>query len=112
MQTIRRVLELNHVWVSYSGTGKPAIADITLSIDLGKPVLITGPNGVGKTTLIETCLGLLKPFRGYVKLFGIDTRSWKLFKARRLCSYVPQDFMKPPYESFTARDVIAMGLFH
>lgn len=111
MQALRRVLELDHVWVSYSGSGRPAIADITFESPPGRLVLITGPNGAGKTTLLETCLGILKPFRGRVKLFGVDTRSWRVTKVRRLCSYVPQDFMKPPYESYTVRDVIAMGLY-
>jgi len=104
------VVELEDVWVRYSGEGKPAIRGINLSLQKPCLVLVTGPNGAGKTTLIETCLGLLKPFRGRVRLFGIDTRSKKIVYARRLCSYVPQDFMKPPHESYTVRQVIAMGL--
>jgi len=104
------VVELTNVWVRYSGSGKPAIRNITLSLRKPCIALVTGPNGAGKTTLIETCLGLLKPFRGRAKLFGVDTKSRKIVDVRKLCSYVPQDFMKPPYESYTVRQVIAMGL--
>ena len=111
MQTLHReIIRLENVYVAYSGTGRPAIADITLTIGVNKLVLITGPNGAGKTTLIETCLGLLKPLRGTAKLLGIDTRSRRIIDARKKCSYVPQDFMKPPYETYTARQVIELGL--
>jgi len=106
----RRVVELENVYVRYSGSGRPAIRGVTLSLERPGIALVVGPNGAGKTTLIETCLGLLKPFRGRAKLFGVDTRSRRIAWARRLCSYVPQDFAKPPHESYTARQVIAMGL--
>jgi len=81
-----------------------------MSIPLGKLVVVTGPNGAGKTTLIETCLGLLKPVKGVVKLLGVDTRSRSIVKIRKLCSYVPQDFMRPPHDHYTAYQVISMGL--
>jgi len=110
-RTIRReAIRLEDVWVAYAGSGKPAIREINLFFPLGKLVLITGPNGAGKTTLLETCLGLLKPYRGKAFLLGVDTKSRKILEARRKCSYVPQDFMKPPYESYTARQAIELGL--
>ena len=103
------VLELRDVWVRYSGSGRPALLGIDLVLR-NCVALVVGPNGSGKTTLIETCLGILKPFRGYVRLFGVDTRSRKFREIRKLCSYVPQDFMKPPYEVYTVKQVISMGL--
>jgi len=104
------VVELIGAWVKYSGMGKPALIDITLSLSNCSLVLVTGPNGAGKTTLIETCLGLLRPYKGEVRLLGVNTRSRKIVHVRRLCSYVPQDFMKPPYEAYTVKQVISMGL--
>ncbi len=104
------VVVTSNVWVSYSGADKPALRGVTVSLGLGKLVLVTGPNGAGKTTLLETFLGLLRPFYGEARLFGIDTRSRRILRARRLCSYVPQDFMRPPYDSYTVRQVVAMGL--
>lgn len=104
------VVMLENVYVAYSGSDKPAIIDINLNVELGELVLITGPNGAGKTTLVETCLGLLKPLRGRAFLLGINTKSSKIVKVRRQCSYVPQNFMKPPYESYTVEHVIKLGL--
>ena len=104
------VVKLEDVWVAYSGADKPAIRGISLKLPLHKTVLVTGPNGAGKTTLIETCLGLLKPFKGRAELFGVDTRYRGVVKVRKLCSYVPQNFMKPPYEAYTVGHVLKLGL--
>ncbi|HDD56567.1 MAG TPA: ATP-binding cassette domain-containing protein, partial [Nitrososphaeria archaeon] len=68
-----------------------------------------GPNGAGKTTLLETILGLLKPRRGTVKIFGHDMRRKAQF-IRKMCSYLPQDFMKDSDEPFLAKNVVAMGI--
>lgn len=103
-------MKLTRVWVRYSGSGKPAIKDVTLTFPKRCVALVTGPNGAGKTTLVETCLGLLKPYRGMVELLGVNTRSKSIVSARKLCSYVPQDFMKPPHVTYSVKQVIAMGL--
>ncbi len=104
------VVRLDNVWVTYAGSGKPSIKNISFNIPNGSFVLITGPNGAGKTTLIETCLGLLKPIRGSVYLLGINTKSRDLVRVRRRIGYVPQNFMKPPTEHYTVKHVIMMGL--
>jgi len=105
-------VRLKRICVAYSGSRKPAISDITLSLHRGIHI-IRGPNGAGKTTLLEAILGLLKPLRGEAQLLGVSTKSRRIFEVRRRCSYVPQDFMKPPSEAHTARDVIQLGLlFH
>ena len=102
-------MELRGVYVTYSGSDRPAILDINLEVPLKRLVLITGPNGAGKTTLIETCLGLLKPMRGTALLLGANTSRREILQARKMCSYVPQDFMKPPYEAYLAEHVILLG---
>ena len=109
MRFSEEVVKLKNVWVAYSGSNRPAMRNINLTVSLGKLLLITGPNGAGKTTLIETCLGLLKPYRGSAYLFGVDTRSWRIRYSRKMCGFVPQDFMKPPFETYTVRHVIRLG---
>ena len=109
MRFSEEVVKLRDVWVAYSGSDRPAMRNINLTVSLGKLLLITGPNGSGKTTLIETCLGLLKPYRGSAYLFGVDTRSWRIRYSRKMCGFVPQDFMKPPFETYTVRHVIRLG---
>ncbi|MCD6312227.1 MAG: ATP-binding cassette domain-containing protein, partial [Thaumarchaeota archaeon] len=103
------VVELLNVSTHYYGERRPAIRNVTLRIPSSTFTLIAGPNGSGKTTLLETILGLLKPSMGVVKMLGYDIPR-EASKARRFCSYLPQDFMKPASEPFTAREVVAMGL--
>ncbi|MEM4469125.1 MAG: ATP-binding cassette domain-containing protein [Candidatus Nezhaarchaeales archaeon] len=108
MELIR--VELKDVYVTYKDPNRSALSGISLSISDPGLVLITGPNGSGKTTLLETCLGLLKPFKGTARLLGVPTTSSKIREVRKLCGYLPQNFMRPPYEAHTVRQVIALGL--
>jgi len=81
---MEKVIELKDVWVSY---GNQVILE-AVNLELEKPeglLGIIGPNGGGKTTLLKVLLGLLKPYRGSVKLFGKASE-----KSRDLVGYVPQ----------------------
>ena len=52
--------------------GKPAVRDLSLEVQLGSIYAFLGPNGAGKSTTIRLLLGLLRPTRGSVALFGLD----------------------------------------
>lgn len=52
--------------VSHSYGGAPVLADVTLTIHRGQHIGIIGPNGCGKTTLLQILLGLLPPEQGDV----------------------------------------------
>ena len=56
--------------VDFSYNGSLILEDVDLNIQSGDFVSIVGPNGGGKTTLLKIILGLLKPTRGTVELFG------------------------------------------
>jgi len=49
-----------------------AVDSLSLSLDEGSVTGLIGPNGAGKTTTIKMILGLLKPDKGVVKVFGQD----------------------------------------
>ena len=49
-----------------------AVDSLNLRLDEGSVTGLIGPNGAGKTTTIKMSLGLLKPDRGSVKVFGQD----------------------------------------
>ena len=51
----------------YAGYGEfIAIRNISISIRRGEVVSVIGPNGTGKTTLLKTIIGLVKPKRGEI----------------------------------------------
>ncbi len=69
---------------------RPVLAGITLTIDAGECVGVTGGNGSGKSTLLQTLSGMLAPDRGVISidgqtLEGADRRSYI-----RTIGYLPQ----------------------
>lgn len=79
------VLELNQVWFSFGD--EAILQDITLQVLKGAFVGLVGPNGSGKTTLLRVIMGIERPSRGNVRLFGqkaADFRQWSRV------GYVPQ----------------------
>lgn len=63
------LITLSHVTAGYNPL-RPVLRDITLEVNRGDFLLITGPNGGGKTTLLRTLLKLLKPRKGQVVYHG------------------------------------------
>ena len=64
---------------------------VSLSIAAGETIGLMGRNGMGKTTLIRTLVGLVRPRRGSVLLDGEDVTGLPTFAiARRGIAYVPE----------------------
>ncbi len=92
-----------------SGYGNsPVIRDVSLKIWSGQFVAVVGPNGGGKTTLLRTILGTIRPVHGKIFLRGKELKEAAFEKI----GYVPQletiDWSFP----ITVEEVILMGLFH
>jgi len=64
------VLRFDHVTVAFDGD--PAIEDVSFSIDSGESRVILGAAASGKTVILKTALGLLRPDQGRVFLFDRD----------------------------------------
>ncbi len=63
----RSVLAMEHLSVGYPGY-LPLLEGIDLGIRYGERIVLTGPNGCGKTTLLRTLTGKLEPARGSFRL--------------------------------------------
>ncbi|EFM21990.1 hypothetical protein HMPREF9166_2346 [Selenomonas sp. oral taxon 149 str. 67H29BP] len=99
------LLELKSVSCGY---GEKAIfQDISFSVARGETLCLLGPNGVGKTTLLKTILGLLPPMAGEILLSGENISAWTVEERARRIAYVPQ--MHTPPFPFTVHDVVVMG---
>jgi len=65
--------------------------DFPASPPRAKVLGFVGPNGAGKTTLLKTCLGLLPPLGGELRLLGVDTRKASFAETRKRLAYIPQN---------------------
>jgi heme exporter protein A len=70
-------LLLDDVWVQYAGqrADRPALAGVSLGVDVGERLLVVGPNGAGKSTLVRVCAGLVRPTHGRARVLGQPPRT-------------------------------------
>lgn len=76
----RSPLVLDGLTVGHS-PGAPVLSGLTWRLEPGRSCAVTGPSGVGKTTLLRTVAGLLAPLGGdirvgSVRIEDIDPRAW------------------------------------
>ena len=64
--------------VSDGGQDKEIIRNVSLTVEDGQLVVITGPNGGGKSTLARLIAGIEKPDSGHILLNGQDITSWSV----------------------------------
>src|SRR5882724_146035 len=70
----------------------PVLRGVALDVPRGEIFAILGKNGMGKTTLLKTIMGLLPAKKGRVELLGQDVTGWPPYRITRLgVSYVPQE---------------------
>lgn len=71
-------VRVNGLTVTYPGGDAPAIRDLSFRVGAGSSLLLTGPSGAGKTSVLLALLGLLQPREGTI-----------LLGAHRIAEYAP-----------------------
>ncbi|KKR33411.1 MAG: ABC transporter related protein [Candidatus Gottesmanbacteria bacterium GW2011_GWC2_39_8] len=94
--------------VSFSYTKEEAVKNVSLLVHKGDYTGIIGPNGGGKSTLLKLMLGILKPNKGTVELFGTDINH---FKDWQKIGYVPQKAHVDTNFPVTVEEMVAMGRY-
>jgi zinc transport system ATP-binding protein len=94
--------------VSFSYGSRPVLENINLDIYRGDYMGIVGPNGSGKSTLLKLILGILKPAKGNIEVFG---KSVDIFDRWERVGYVRQkaSFFNPGFPA-TVEEVISANL--
>ena len=104
------MLELRHL--SYSvpddSGANDIINDVSLTVPDGKLLVLTGPNGGGKTTLAKLIMGLVQPTAGSILWNGEDVTALDITeRARRGIAY---GFQQPPrFKGIKVRDLLSIA---
>jgi iron complex transport system ATP-binding protein len=80
---------------------------LDVALSTGEVLALLGPNGGGKTTLLKTLLGLLKPKAGEVRLGNKPLVEYTVRERARVVAYVPQVHIGT--FAFTVETVVLMG---
>lgn len=82
-------LEVSNLYFQYD-KNTPLLENINFSLKKGDKLLIKGPNGCGKSTLVKLLLGFYKNFSGSILLNGMDLKSINEEYLREKIALVPQ----------------------
>jgi branched-chain amino acid transport system ATP-binding protein len=101
------MLRINDVHAGYGAT--PILFGVSLEVRAGEAVALLGKNGMGKTTLMKTAMGFLKPWRGTIEFDGVDlTRLAPHDIARLGIGLVPEN--RRIFPGLTVRENLELGL--
>ncbi|WP_030970441.1 ABC transporter ATP-binding protein [Streptomyces sp. NRRL S-1824] len=108
------MIRFEQVSVQYEGAARPTLSGVDLTVPEGELVLLVGPSGVGKSTLLGAVSGLVPHFtggtlRGRVMVDGRDTRTHKPRELADLVGTVGQDPLSH-FVTDTVEDELAYGM--
>ncbi len=100
------VMEIDRLDFAYDT--RPVLSNISLSISAGTTLGLIGPNGGGKTTLLQLILGQRNPTRGRITIAGMSPR--QAVGRGDVIGYLPQTSTTDQRLPMTARQTVRLGL--
>ncbi|BEQ13479.1 ABC transporter ATP-binding protein [Desulfoferula mesophila] len=96
-------IEVQGVSFTYPGGERPALCDISLSVEPGETLALVGENGTGKSTLVKLLGRLYSPDQGRILVDGLDLRLWRRDALHQRFSFALQYFGR--YEASAAENI-------
>ncbi|MEV6193691.1 ATP-binding cassette domain-containing protein [Streptomyces sp. NPDC051920] len=108
------MIRFEDVSVTYDGAAEPSVRGVDFEVPEGELVLLVGPSGVGKSTVLGAVSGLVPHFtggtlRGRVTVAGRDTRTHKPRELADVVGTVGQDPLSH-FVTDTVEDELAYGM--
>lgn len=106
------MIQAFHLTKIYDSGDRPALRDVSFSVERGEFVFLTGPSGAGKTTLLRLMFGAEVPSQGQLFVHGRNVATLRrrdLPRLRREVGVVFQDFKLIP--SQTVAENVAYTLY-
>ena len=101
------MFRISEVHAGYGAT--PILFGVSLEIREGEAVALLGRNGMGKTTLIKTAMGFLRPWRGAIEFEGRSLTGLTPHDIARLgVGFVPEN--RRIFPGLTVRENLELGL--
>ena len=104
------MLELKNISFNVSDDRgeKEIISNLSLTVDDGRFLVITGPNGGGKSTLAKLIMGIEKPTGGKILWNGTDITDLSITERAKLG--IGYAFQQPPrFKGLTVRDLLSLA---
>jgi iron complex transport system ATP-binding protein len=93
--------------LGFGFTEKMILKNISFAICEGRFIGVIGPNGIGKTTLLNLLCGILKPKTGSIKIAAKPIESYSIKEIAKKIAVVRQEFV--PAFDFMVKDIVSMA---
>ena len=90
LKKVKGSLAFHEVGLQYESAPDPVFSQLTFAVTPGSVVVITGPSGSGKSSVLKLVQRLYDPTQGSITLDGFDLRQLDAVDMRRQIAYVPQ----------------------
>ncbi len=102
---MKEIYSLQEVSLRYGN--QRILEGLSFAIAEGEFLGLLGPNGCGKTTLLNLLVGVLRPSQGSIQLYQKDLKNYSRREVARLVSVLPQETLVD--FPFSALEVVLMG---
>ncbi len=103
IEEVRGEITFKYLTFTHPGGERPALKNVSFTIDAGEQVGLVGRTGSGKTTLVDLILRTYNVPDGSLFIDGRDVNTVPIQQVRQACAYVPQD-------NFLFSDTIAQNI--
>lgn len=91
-----------------NGLEKSIIRDVSFTVENGETLVITGPNGGGKSTIARLLMGIEKPDGGQILMDGVDITDYSI--AQRANAGIGFAFQQPPrFKGMTVKRLLSLA---